>query len=419
MADDIFAGEVEKASEEIQQTQGQVDTGDMPAELQEQYSNIESLVAMDPTVVETQEYKDLMARIEEHHSSQASDDDDEDEYEDEDETEDDHEDSDEDEDSETEDEDEDEDEDEEPDLDDPFGQLGKGKKKAKKVKVDFEVPKEMEALLSSRYGIEDAATFFGSVDAWRTQAQDGAETKKQLDALSNDIKSLPPDLRESLSRWADGEDYTAPFTQGERLDFGSDFEQQDVESLVEHYLPEEYSRLMKKFNNEDIDEAELDDKIDLLARSTKKLFTNEKKALVDGRVQYEKTQANKAKAVKESALDSVEALSKAFPNFSKSELNKVKNYLVEGKVDSLFYNADGTYTEKAAKLVADALLGDKMRDVMEKLAKRKGISEANQKIVDSSPKKIKKQKSAQSKGKVNIKAVEHLSSVVQNDDPYA
>jgi len=416
MADDIFADEIERASEEIQQTQGQSNINDMPAELQEQYSNIESLVAMDASVVETQEYKDLIARIEEHNSGQASDDDDEeddDEYEEEEDSEDEEY-----EDSEEDSEEEDEDEDEEEELDDPFGQLSKNKKKAKKVNIDFDIPEEMESLLNSRYGIEDAETFFGSVDAWRTQAQEGTETKKQLDALSTDIQSLPPDLRESLARWADGDDYTSPFTQGERLDFGSDFNEQDVESLVEHYLPEEYTRLIKSFNDEDMEEDELNDKIDLLARSTKKLFTQEKKALVDGRVQYDKQQSDLQKKVKSSALDSVEDLSKTFPNFSKSQLNKVRNYLVEGKVDSLFYNADGTYTEKAAEMVANTIFGDKMRETIEKLAKRKGMSEANQNIVDSSPKKLRKNKASNSKGKVNMKAVEHLSNVVDNSDPY-
>lgn len=419
MDEDIFAGEVERASEEIQQSQGNYGSNELPAELQEQYRNIESLVAIDPSVVETDEYKDLIARLEKHSSDQASDDEEEGEEEEDSEDEEEEEDEDsEQEDEEDEDEDEEEDEEEEDDND-VFGQLGKTAKKTKKVKVEFEVPKEMAALLSSRYGIKDAETFFGSVDAWRAQAQEGADTKKNFDALTDDIKSLPPDLRESLSRWADGEDYAVPFTQGERLDFGSDFEQQDVESLVEHYLPEEYTRLVKAFNNEDIDEDELDDKIDLLARSTKQLFTQEKKALVDGRVQYEKSQADLQKKVKVSALDSVEDLSKSFPNFSKTQLDKVRNYLVEGKVDSLFYNSDGTYTLKAAEMVANSLYGDKMRETIEKLANRKGMSEANQRIVDSSPKKIRNSKSSNSKGQVNVKAVQHLSSVVQNDDAYA
>jgi CHAT domain-containing protein len=171
-------------------------------------------------------------------------------------------------------------------------------------------------------------------------------------------------------------------------------------------------------SSEEMSEEEFDDKMGLLARSTKQLFTQEKKALVDNRAQYEASQENNFKNLKQSALDSVESLSKSFPNFSKSELNKVRNYLVEDKVDGLFYKSDGTYTEAAAEMVANALFGGKMRDTIETLAKRRGESEANMKTVDSSPKSIRKQKNAQS-GKVDMKAVQHLSTVVNNSDPYA
>ena len=101
----------------------------------------------------------------------------------------------------------------------------------------------MQDMLESRYGVKDASTFFGSVDSWRQQAQEGSEAKNQLDSLTSDIQNLPPDLRTAISMWADGEDHTAVFTQGLRLDFASDFEEQDVESLVEHYLPEQYEKL--------------------------------------------------------------------------------------------------------------------------------------------------------------------------------
>jgi hypothetical protein len=417
MENDIFSEEVDAASEAIQESQGQVGSDELPAELQEQVRNIESLVSMNPSVTESEEYKDLMAKIDEHQSGQAEEED-EDEEEEEEESQDEEE-----EDSEEEEESDDDEEEEEieEDIDDPFGQLGgKSKKKTKKVKVDFDIPEAMEAMLNSKYGIDDASTFFTSVDGWRTQAQEGATAKRDLDALSADISNLPPDLRESIGRWADGEDYTAPFTDGGRLDFSSDFLEQDVESLVEHYLPDEYTRLVKSFNAEDgMEEDEFNDKMDLLARSTKRMFTQESKDLVDGRVQYEQGQADLRKKVKSSALDSVELLSKDFPNFSKSELSKIQSYLVDGKVDSLFYNADGTYTEKAAEMVANTLLGNKMRDTIEKLAKRKGKSEANQDFVDSSTKSVKRRKSSNQKGKTNLKAVQHLKSVVTTNDPYA
>jgi hypothetical protein len=419
MADDIFEGVVEDASNEIQDTQGQMDTSALPAELQEQYSNIQSLVEMNPDVVESEEYKDLIAKIDSYNSSQASDED-EDEYEDDEDDEDyeDEDSEDEDEDEYEDDEDEDEDEDEEDEITDVFGVTAKAPKQ-KKVKVPFEVQEEMSEFISSKYGIEDPGKFFESVNTWRSQAQEGSEVKKSFDALTSDIQSLPPDLRESIVRWADGEDYTSPFTQEGRLDFSSDFDDQYVSQLVEHYLPEEFENLVDEYeSSEDMTEEEFEDKMTLLARSTRKLFTQEKKAIVENRVQYEEQQENFNKNLKQSALDSVESLSKAFPNFSKSELNKVRNYLVEGKVDSLFYSTDGTYTDVAAEMVANALFGGKMRETIEKLAKRRGESEANIKNVDSSPKTIRKRKSAQT-GKVNVKAVQHLSNVVSSDDPYS
>lgn len=410
--DDIFEGAVEEASKDLENSGGSVDLSQVPEELQEQYRTIESLVSMNPDVVNSEDYKDLIAKIEAHGSTQASDEEDEEEDEDEDIEGNSNED-------EEDEEDEDENEEDE-DIEDVFGLIdSKSKSKSKKVKLDFEVPDEMNSLLKDKYGIEDASTFFGSVDAWRTQAQAGADVKKEYDALTSDIQSLPPDLRESLKMWADGEDYTSVFEQGGRLDFSSDFEEQDVEGLVEHYLNDEYVRLVNEYeSNENMSDDDFDGKMDMLARSTRKLFTQEKKALVESRVQYEDKQANLHKNLKNSALDSVEKLSEAYPNFSKVELNKVKHYLVEGKVDSLFYNADGTYTEEAAKLVANALYGEKVLKTVKTLAKRKGESEANMRTVDSSPKSVRKSKLSQGK-KANVSAVQHLSSVVVDNDPYA
>jgi hypothetical protein len=406
--EDIFEGAVEEAAGQINSSRGDIDVSELPQELRDEYSNIESLVAMNPDVVETEEYKDLIARIDDVLSGQASDDEeyDDEEYDDE-----------EYDDEEYDDEDDEDDEDESFD-EDVFGTL-KREKRQKRVEIDFEVPDEMLDMLGSKYGIEDPSTFFTSVDTWRQQAQDGAEVRKKYEAINADIQQLPPDLRQSIVMWADGEDYSSVFTMGQRLDFGSDFEEQDVESLVEHFLPEDYQDLIDEYeSNEDMTDEEFEDKMYILAKSTKRAFNQERKAMVESRVQYENSQSEHVSAVKNSALDSVDLLSKSFPNFSKSELNRVRNYLVEGKVDSLFYNPDGTYTEEAAEMVANALFGSKMRGMIETLAKRKGESEVNQRIVDSSPKSVRRNKSTQ-QGKANVKAVQHLSSVVVSDDPYA
>lgn len=412
----IFNEEVEKTSNEIA-AQSSSENQEVPEELRDTFNQMNSLVRMNPEFAESDEYKDLMAKISSSQaSSNSNDEDNEEDDEDEEAEEQNHNSTQTSTDSDEEEDDEDEEE-EEFDENDVFG-LGK-QKKVKKVNIDFEVPKEMTALLKSKFGIENAETFFNSVDTWRAQAQESSDNKGKLDALVNDIQRLPPDLRNALTLYADGEDYTEAFVNGFRLDFTSDFQNQDIESLVEHYLPEEYESLVKKLEREDIDEEEFEDKVTLLARSTKKMFATEKEALINQRAQYEKDQAELDKKRKSSALSSAEALGKSYPNFKKSELDRVTSFLVEDKIDTLFYNADGSFKENAAQLVADALYGEKMRKHIETLAKRRGKSEAFQETVASSPKKVKGSKSTggQASGK-QIDAVQHLSSVVTNDSPY-
>jgi hypothetical protein len=64
------------------------------------------------------------------------------------------------------------------------------------------------------------------------------------------------------------------------------------------------------------------------------------------------------------------------------------------------------------------MYGKKMLDSVKKVAKRQGESEANQKIVDSSPKQLRKLKSSSGSTGLNKEAVGHLSGVFR-PDPYA
>ena len=149
------------------------------------------------------------------------------------------------------------------------------------------------------------------------------------------------------------------------------------------------------------------------------MFNSDKKALDDEREQFETKQKNEYQSFKKSALLSVENLSEAYPNFSKTEIGKVRNILVEGRVDDLFVNSDGSYNDDAAELVAYAMYGKKMMESIKKVAEKRGESKANMKIVDSSPNTLRKQKSSKTNTKgLNVDAVGHLSGMFKSD-PYA
>jgi len=391
MSDNIFDKEVTRAAEELEY-QGD----DFTPEMGEQIRQIEALARMDESFANSQEYKDLMATLSA--SGQASEEDDDEEEE-----------------EAYEEEDDDEEEDEEDD--DVFG-VTKQVKGRKEVKLNFEPTKEMINFISSNYGIKDASTFFNSVGTWREQAQKGSEIEKEYEALTADLQAMPPEIRNAVQLWADGEDYTQALTMGERLDFSSDFENQNIENLVQHYLPEEYDELVELFDSGELEEEDLEERLLLLARTTKRMFAGDKRALEDEREQYAIRQKNEFQNMKKSALLSVESLSKAYPNFSKSEIAKIRTTLVEGKVDSLFMNPDGSYKDNAAELIAFASYGKKMLESVKKAAKRKGESEANMAIVDKSPKTLKKQKAAGGNQSLNMKGLGHLKSVFK-EDPYA
>ena len=390
MSDTNFEKEVQSVSQDIFDSPA---VADLDPGMQEQLRQIEALAGMDPSFANSQEYKDLMSSLQA--SSQAPQNDEEDEDEEE------------------------EDDSEEPQGSDEdiFGIMS-APKKAKEIKLNFEPPKEMIDLISSRYGVNDASKFFSSVETWRNQAQEGSELKREYEALTADLQALPMDLRASIEMWAAGEDHTKALTMTQRLDFSGDFTKQDPESLVQHYFGEQYDELLSAFDADKISENELQDRIKLLANSTKRLFVDDKKALEKEREDFLNRQRNEHESLKKTALLSVENLSKAYPNFSKSEVSKIRGILVEGKADNLFMNADGTYKEDAAELVAYAMYGKKMLESVKKLAQRQGESVANQKIVDSSPKQLRKQKaSGPNQGQVP-QAAQHLSGLFKGD-PYA
>lgn len=356
---------------------------------------IDYFTSIDPKFKESDEYKDLIASMS--GQAQSSDDEEEEEEEFEDDSE----------------------EEEEEDDSDVFG-LTKKTKKGKEVKIDFEVPKELNKLVKSKYGIDDVEKFFGSVDAWRTQAQEKAEVEKNYNAILEDLGSMPKEIKDVVSAWAENENWKEFFQESKRLNYDDSFEKQDSNRLVQHYLKDEFEELQDDLDSGEITSAEYDRQLRMLAKTTKRFFNEEKVAIEKERERIETKEKGRFQAVKQSATLSVESLTKKYPNFSKGELGKIRSVLVEGRIDNLFMNEDGTYNEDAAEKLAYALYGNKIVESATGKAKRQGESEANMRIVDSSPKTIRKQKSTQGNDKPDLSAVAHLSGMSAfKNDPYA
>lgn len=368
-------------------------------EAQAELEQMQVLIQQDPAFAESQEYKDFVASLQKQGGSNGAADSDEEEEEEEED----------DKNKSTSNSDDSDDDGEEDDDDDIFG-LSKKTPKAKELKISFDAPKEMLSFLEEHFGVKDAQTFFNSAQTWRAQAQEGAKIKSNYEAVMNDLSDLPPELKASIHKWANNEDYTEPFINTQRLDWSESFENQDKERLVQHFLPEEYEELVDQLDSEEISKEEFEKQVGILARSQRKTFNEHKQALERDREEYKERIERQTKEFKKSALTSVEALSKAYPNFKKSEIGKIRSALVEGKLEDAFFDNSGNYKEDAAIKLAFAMYGEKIVDTLTKRGKRMGESETNRKVVDSSPTTVRQSKSSDlgQLSKEEQEAVSHL-----------
>jgi len=359
------------------------------SDLDKQIQQIQRLAKVDRNYAESNEYKELMESLQgqkENPSAQS-------------------------EEKEEQDEDEEGDETDDSSTDDVFG-FGKKEKTEKVIKAEFKVPDEFTSLIEKEFGVKDANTFLNSAAKWRDQAQEATEIKKNNEAILSDLSAMPVELKTAINAWiADpiSGEWINSITQ-QRLDWSTSFENQDVEGLVQHFLPDDYDELVAEFNADNINESEFEKQLMLLAKSTRRSFNESKQALEREAANYMEHIKQSRKVFKDSAITSVNNLGKVYPHFTKSEMNKVRTALVEGRLDDLFINPDGSYKEDAAELVAYAMYGKKMAEQLKKQGERKGRSEANMETVDKSPKTLRKTQSKDAGGpnKDLLNAVEHL-----------
>lgn len=307
------------------------------------------------------------------------------------------------------------DEEEEEDEDDPFG----SRKSKKTVDVPFSLDEKAKAFLKKKYAIADEGKFFASVDKWRTDSQKLNEVQDNNEELLEGLQSLPDNIKAAINAFAEGQDYHEAFGNVNRFNFNKEFKDQDKDDVVSHYFPDKYKVLMKKLEDEDLTEDEVEERINDLADAAEALYKKDKKGIEEKRADLIRKEQDRVKKMKESVNSSVKHLQKIYPNFRQAELQRIRQILVEGNPDSIFFNKDGSYKEDAAVRLANALHYSKLVKEVKNKAKNEGVSEANLEIVNKGKKKMDKSKAAAGgeRKEAALKAVEHLTTQFRSD-PY-
>jgi len=302
---------------------------------------------------------------------------------------------------------------------DAFG-LTKGGTKPNEKAIDFEVPEEMSNFITSNYGVEDPETFFTSVDKWRQQSQEGAQVRKDHDDILEGLKDLPSDIKAAITAHSNAEDYREVFNStGSRLDFDTPFKSQDKEVIVQHYFKDSHDKLNVKLDKGDIDEDDYNERIEELYTNSKRSFSSDQKMIKDRRADMIASEGEFQEALRTSGSGSLDLLKEKYPNFGKSNLQRVKQHLDNGNIEDLFRKDDGTYGPRAAEMLALALYGDEVIDRLTKSATKKGASKATEKMVGVAAKKPRS-KGAQQVPTDNqaLDAISHLTGQFKKD-PYS
>lgn len=309
-----------------------------------------------------------------------------------------------------------EEEQEEVDDDDVFG-IFKGEEQEE---VDVKFNEDMMRHIKEKYSIGDSNKFLKSVDTWRNQAQEGTEYREKFNEIEDGLISLPGPIKSAISAFANGEDWNSAFgsTQS-RLDYSDVFTNQDKEAVVQHYFGEKYEKLQDKLEDESIDEEDFAERYDELHEFSEKFFENDKKGFEKQRAKYTEEQDRIEKVRSGSIKSSVESLKEQYPNFSRADLQRVEQRMVDGNIEEPFYEKDGSYKAEAAEMMAFAMYGKRIMKALLNRATKDGTSSANETIVQRGNKKMRKaSKNTSPEGKQNVDAVSHLNSHF-DDDPYS
>lgn len=356
-----------------------------------QLNQIEALADIDPSVREMEEYKNLKSIVDKNKIADSNEEESDDELEEEEESED----------------------------EDSTNIFGVGSDNEEYDEVEFEIDEAMESYIKEHYGLENVEGFFETVDTWRTQSQEGAGSSKQLDELNEGLQNLPSDIKSAIQAFANAEDYKSAFNSAtSKVNYDEDFPNQDKEGIVNHYFKEEIAEIKESLDDGDIDDDDYDDKIELLYKSARRLFESDKKMVVNRRAEIMREQEDVEKNFKGSVVSSVEKLKQQFPNFSKKDLQKVRQRLVDEDIESLFYNKNGTYKEEAAEMMAFSMYGKQVMESLLGKAKHEGMSKANETIVKRGNKKPRQGQTQRKQSTEALDSISHLQGQFSKD-PYS
>jgi len=231
----------------------------------------------------------------------------------------------------------------------------------------------IQSYFKDNYGAANIQEGITKANSSKTALAQVEALQKQNDDIQEFLVGLPEKLYDAMETHYKGGDWETALKQANsKVDFTKPITAINEVDLVAHYFPGDFAA-------EDFLSKATDDVLQKAINISKKSFERDSAAAIEQKQSLQKNVERKAEAVKASVDVSISQLKKTFPEISDNAIKKIQKSMVTGDYKSIFFNADGTFTQDAAKSIALALYGDQE---IRKSAKGAARQESNQAVAE-------------------------------------
>lgn len=276
-----------------------------------------------------------------------------------------------------------------------------------------EFTEDITEFIKNKYSIDNPDTFINSVDNWRKDAQEKADLEKEYNTLVDHFSNLPEGINKILDDYSKGLDWKESAKSGlGGLDYNSDFGNQKPEEVVKHYFKDFYSETKKSYDDGDIDEIEYKEQIARFSSAAKSLYEQDRTRIEQEKSKMVEQQKEQLERLSGSAKKSLETFRSGNPIFSdktyQTKLDKIYKDLDKGDISKYFVEKDGTWKSDAVEKLFFAVYGKDEGEKALEAARKDGISQGRQEVVDRGN-KTPNVSSSQTKGMTEEQMVRQMA----------
>ena len=233
--------------------------------------------------------------------------------------------------------------------------------------------------------VKDFKKVFDQYKELNNKAQEGEQYKQQYEQYDNIFKSFPEEVSAVVYAHLNGQDYREVLkTLNSPIDYSKPFDEHGTLNLVNQYSENNFD----KETWDELDESMRKSLVNMAKRS----YQNEQVKYKETLTKPQKTAEEFQKKFSKSVDESITQLRSTYPDMDKSQIERVRQLMVNDLHGSLF-NPDNTYRNDAAVKVAMQEFGPStiskfehtLADVVA-MHERRGESKAHEQLISRSDK---------------------------------